>query len=286
MTADDDAGDHDHELDAMMSSMRGVWREMRDEEPPARGLDALLAAARTKAVEMAPEPEREPWWRRVMAMLVRPPVLAAATVVVLVGTTALLSRRDALDTATPARRASESAPARERPGLLDKEARKPEAAVSAGKGELEGKLQGTGDNGPAAGGKPAIVRRPTVVRPPPPTEPDRQPARPDEVEDKPVDAVQQGLAGDVPSTIEVKPPADPAPGNELHELRRPKVPETVRTAPTTSATPIDQLVKQAETAAGRKDCAAVRGTAERIRKLDATAYKTRVVTQPAIKRCL
>jgi hypothetical protein len=48
----------------------------------------------------------------------------------------------------------------------------------------------------------------------------------------------------------------------------------------------EQLVKQAETAASRNDCAAVRVTAERIRKLDANAYKSRVANQPAIARCL
>jgi hypothetical protein len=50
--------------------------------------------------------------------------------------------------------------------------------------------------------------------------------------------------------------------------------------------PIDQLINQTETAAKRNDCAAVKATAERIRKLDGAVYKARVVTQPAIARCL
>jgi hypothetical protein len=49
---------------------------------------------------------------------------------------------------------------------------------------------------------------------------------------------------------------------------------------------VDQLVRQAETAAGRKDCAAVRATAQRIKKLDSNTYKTRVEKQAAIKSCL
>jgi len=74
--------------------VRRAFREMQDEEPPAGGLADLMAAARAKAVEMAPakaaEPERVPWWRA----LLRPPVLALASVVVLVGGALLIGRHD------------------------------------------------------------------------------------------------------------------------------------------------------------------------------------------------
>ncbi|HET9626321.1 MAG TPA: hypothetical protein VFP84_33395, partial [Kofleriaceae bacterium] len=43
-----DAEDAEGEVD----EMRSVWRAMRDEEPPARGLEALMAAAGAKAAEM------------------------------------------------------------------------------------------------------------------------------------------------------------------------------------------------------------------------------------------
>ena len=49
---------------------------------------------------------------------------------------------------------------------------------------------------------------------------------------------------------------------------------------------VDQLVKQTEVAANRKDCPAVRAMAGRIKKLDATTYKSRVANQPAIASCL
>jgi hypothetical protein len=76
---EDAAGD---EGDPELRAMRAVWLSMRDEEPSAGGLTALLAAAREKAETMQP---RAPWWQRLAAVLRRPPALAFATVVVLAG---------------------------------------------------------------------------------------------------------------------------------------------------------------------------------------------------------
>ena len=99
------------EADGDEEGMRSVWRAMRDEEPPARGLDALMAAAGAKAAEMRkplaagtrpPDEEARPvakavappvaavarrsWWARA-------PVLAFASAVVLVGGVWVISRR-------------------------------------------------------------------------------------------------------------------------------------------------------------------------------------------------
>jgi hypothetical protein len=49
---------------------------------------------------------------------------------------------------------------------------------------------------------------------------------------------------------------------------------------------ISQLVKQCESAAARSDCAAVRVLAQRIRSSDESTYKTRVLKNTAIARCL
>ena len=57
------------------------WLSLPDEEPPERGLAELLAAARVKAEVMA----SPPWWKRVLAVLRRPPVLALASVMILIG---------------------------------------------------------------------------------------------------------------------------------------------------------------------------------------------------------
>lgn len=89
---DDDGGD-----DAKLRSLRAVWLAMPDEDPPERGLDALMAAARTKAVEMAEAstemPAQPSWWERFVATLRRPQVLALATIVLLIAGGAIITDR-------------------------------------------------------------------------------------------------------------------------------------------------------------------------------------------------
>lgn len=50
--------------------------------------------------------------------------------------------------------------------------------------------------------------------------------------------------------------------------------------------PVEQLIKQCETAAARGDCAAVRVLAERIAKSSPGVYKDRVVKNAGVARCL
>jgi hypothetical protein len=76
--------------DLRVRALRAVWSTMRDHDPPDSGLGALLAAARVKAESMQPRTSR---WRRLAAVLRRPPVLAFATVVVLIGGGVLVSQR-------------------------------------------------------------------------------------------------------------------------------------------------------------------------------------------------
>jgi len=73
-----------------LRAMRSVWLAMRDEDPPERGLAELLAAARAKAETMQARPTL---WQRLAAGLGRPPALALATVLVLVGGAVFLGRR-------------------------------------------------------------------------------------------------------------------------------------------------------------------------------------------------
>jgi hypothetical protein len=76
--------------DPKLRAMRAVWLAMRDEAPPERGLAELLAAARAKAGTMQVRPAR---WQRVIAGLGRPPALACAAVLVLVGGAVILGGR-------------------------------------------------------------------------------------------------------------------------------------------------------------------------------------------------
>lgn len=64
------------------------WLSLPDEEPPERGLADLMAAARMKAEVMA----HPPWWKRIFDLLRRPPVLALATIVVLLGGVIVVGR--------------------------------------------------------------------------------------------------------------------------------------------------------------------------------------------------
>lgn len=79
--AREDADSQD-DTNAQLRAMRSVWLSMREEDPPDGGLVDLLAAARAKAATMRARPTL---WQRVLAVLRRPPALAFATVVVLVG---------------------------------------------------------------------------------------------------------------------------------------------------------------------------------------------------------
>ena len=89
--------------DPQLRSLRAVWLAMPDEDPPERGLTELLAAARVKATEMAAAEETPSFWQRFAGLLRRPPVLALATVIVLIGGGLLISNRhDNLESRAPA----------------------------------------------------------------------------------------------------------------------------------------------------------------------------------------
>ncbi|HEY5945307.1 MAG TPA: hypothetical protein VIV40_07445 [Kofleriaceae bacterium] len=93
MTAHDDDGDNDPQL----KSLRAVWLSMPDEDPPERGLTELMAAARVKAEQMT----TPSLWQRLVALLRRPPMLALATVMVLLGGAVLIGTRRAKLEAPP-----------------------------------------------------------------------------------------------------------------------------------------------------------------------------------------
>ena len=88
--------------DPQLKALRAVWLSMRDndEDPPDSGVSALMAAARSQAMQMAPAP----WWKRLLDQLRRPPVLALASLLVLIGGAVLLTKHDAIEkalTSTP-----------------------------------------------------------------------------------------------------------------------------------------------------------------------------------------
>ncbi|MGH9887375.1 MAG: hypothetical protein ACREBE_17735, partial [bacterium] len=82
--------DADADTTAQLRAMRSVWLSMRDEAPPDGGLVDLLSAARAKAETLRARPTLR---QRLAAWVRRPPALAFATVVVLVGGAVLVLGR-------------------------------------------------------------------------------------------------------------------------------------------------------------------------------------------------
>jgi hypothetical protein len=290
----------DPDDDPMLRSMRSVWLSMREEEPPQRGLAELMAAARVQAEAMKP---KESWWRRSFALLVRPPVLALATVVVLVGGAVLVNKRgDKFDATRHQIEERQEAPAPATPPAV---IRKDQEAGETGAGYAASR-DGVADNKvppakvEAAKSDPAPprprARPPQTVTPPPAPEP---PPPPKEVVAKPgaqleaekdkksggqsegglviaTDSTGTKVRDATPSTEDAAEPAPMSPTGRA----------PTRGPAQSQGKLLDQLVRQCEIAAGRKDCAAVRATAERIRKIDAGTYKSRVTNQKPIADCL
>jgi hypothetical protein len=91
---EDDDEDGERGGDPALRAMRSVWLGMRDEDPPEGGLAELLAAARAKAATMQPRPTSwQRLWQRSVENVRRPPALALATVMVLLGGAVILGRR-------------------------------------------------------------------------------------------------------------------------------------------------------------------------------------------------
>ncbi len=307
MSAHDD-DDADGGEDLQLKQLRSVWVSMRDEDPPQRGLDALMAAARDKAGEMAAPEQNESWWQRVLAVLRRPPVLALASVTVLLGGALMISqRKDRVEATATATETQERAAREDHAGLAAEEPVPP--AMGAGSAAADSAI-------PAAPADPVAV--PSIEKPPAnvttPARPrpratprpasgqaygadTRQPAgkatrSEPEVIGGPAANVGLGSAAPAPpeseSTSTTRGPARKQPAAIPDSSTETVEPTLSRDdgAPGERAPTITQLVKQCESAAARNDCAAVKLLARRILSADAAAYKQRVATNSSIARCL
>lgn len=254
--------DPDDKGDAQLRSLRAVWLAMPDEDPPERGLDALMAAARTKATEMAEgstelpahkpaKAEQTPsWWERFVAGFRRPAVLAMATVMVLVAGAVLVSSNHGMKASAPpannARPSSEDVPTERREHESLKDNAPPPAAP-----EVTG-APGGGDMG-AAGGANTTTG-----------------------------ATQQHLAAPHYDSQEgiVK---ERSKGEDTIVDDRW---EAVTIDPTPEEAAKKKLLDEAKTAAVRGDCNSARTVARQLEKQDLGYYRSRVVPDQDISGCL
>ena len=302
---DDDLGGDDDQL----NQLRSVWVSMResDADPPDRGLDALMAAARTKAADMAP-PASEGFWAKVLAVFRRPPVLALASITVLLGGALFIAqRRDTMQVdETVADRQERAAPVAA-PAMPDRfadpapEPTKPGPGVAPPPAEISAPT-------PVEAPREVVTQRPrpTVRRP------GAVASSTVETENKRIKADEGGERADEAPTATVvvggatqadekvaptitrgavaRPPeatpATEALGGPQTKLAMDNDLADASTADRAKDSQLTQLVKQCESAAARNDCPAVRVLAKKIKSANADAYKQRVANNTAIARCL
>jgi hypothetical protein len=240
---DDDRGNGAGD-DAQLKALRQVWLSMRDEDPPERGLDALMAAARSHVQILA----KPTLWQRFVSAMRRPPMLALATVMVLLGGVLILTRHgDELEKApaAPPPQSDTSVPAiRDSSGVRTK-------ADVVDKPVIEKAVQTT---------KPVPVSRahpthPTAQTPPPSADDGFvRPTRGERQEASPGSAPPAGAAsGKADATIAKEP-------NEML---------------------VEQLAAQARSAMTRGDCETAKTIGARIARQDASYYRDHVANELA-----
>ncbi len=299
MTSDDN-----HDDDAQLQQLRAVWVSMREEDPPDRGLAALMAAARTKAAEL--EQAASPsWWQRIAATLRRPPVLALATVTLLLGGALIVTqRKDKMaveETADVRAKGEYAAPAAGSSAVLERGIQAPAAEPEPTK-PAEVTTTPTTEPPAVRDAKPAPKTKPKAATAGPtattkPTDLDAPKAdKSDAFEAGEVSGGAGGAASppvlsiaqdDIPAATGQAESAKQGAKKPIARKAAPSIEGEDRVTTKDAAKPtLDQLVKQCETAAARGDCATVREIAQKILTTAPSAYKSRVTSNAAINRCM
>ena len=294
-----DQDDDDADL-KQLKQLRQIWLAMPEEEPPTRGLDALMAAARSQAAAMEPKPS---WWKRMLAQLVRPPALALATIVVVAGGAVLVNRHhDDLDATRAMDTTVAPPPAPVAAGSAAPSDRRDEGIASGGEGKAASQDHSpdvqphVADKAPVATAKPATQPgRPPTPKKPPPAKEDRLEHRPVEGNDvevaTPKDIVlsERGRTDPTHATPTSPPPpppphADPTPRGGVTKVGGAQL--ATDSQDTTKAESIDSLMRRAREAARRGDCATTKTLAAQIGKLDLGYYRDTVLKDAAVVKCL
>jgi len=241
---------------------------MPDEEPPERGLAELMAAARVKADAMT----RPSWLQRMFAVLRKPPVLALATVMVLLGGVVLIGKRKEQLEPTPP-------PRIERPTISA-----PTGSAAVGGAPTEAPVD---EVKPAEALEREKREEPTQPTPPRPARRHAPASNTATTPSPPPPRVESAKKPATSFDDDTKLESDSAPGAMTGGEAQAAEPPKASAAPKQDrATPVSQYFTQARTAATRGDCAAARVLAGRIAKQDAQYYRDVVVNDATIKKCL
>jgi hypothetical protein len=278
-------GSDDEHDDPQLRSLRAVWLAMPDEDPPDRGLSELMAAARQQAAVMT-EVGKPSWWRRALVQLMRPPVLALATVMILLGGAVLVTSSKKGDVSSePAPVESAPSPAIE---AADHPAPSPTAAIG-GAGSASATDSSTAKLAAPDVAKHAASPPKSVSRPP------RKPVAKSASEPG-LDTVapDRGDRGGFASPPPPPPAAAPAPAkpddseDEAPTTRGPVTRDAKKA--NDDAQPrqqlVDQLLAQCRAATTRGDCESAKLIAKRIAAADSAFYAAHVSTDAAIAKCL
>jgi hypothetical protein len=289
VTADDE--------DDGLKSLRAVWLSMPDEDPSDRGLADLMAAARTKATAMA----KPSLWHRFLESMRRPPVLALATVMVLIGGAALIGSRTKDMDAQPTVSAPE-APAAERAESVNQAADEG-GGMSAGSSAAAAPVDVVGGAAPGAGD---VVE----ATPPPPPRPMKRPqpkgntTTKSATNDAPKTTSTSGRARrdddamlldadgeaekrddkakkESASSVETRPHA----GSTSGALAAQQAPNDSASLSSTGPTSVE-LHQLARKLVARGDCKSAHTLTARIAKQDPAYYKAKIVPDKAFDRCV
>ncbi len=238
-----------------------LFRELPDEDPPDTGMPALMAAATAKAREMRAPPKLS-LFARFIETFKRPPVLAFATIVVLIGG-AVIVKRHGDEIAVDQRAADTSVATSSAPTMHEVE-RAPEAPPPP-----EPVVELAKPITPAMHVKPKPIAPPPVVPSP---------------KADPISPEVAIATGDVAPIVRPTPTAPPRGMTIATDS------DSVATNKQTAKAPVpvsaEQLLHECQTAANRGDCAEVRTIATRIQTSNAEFYRARVVKDAAIAKCL
>jgi hypothetical protein len=232
--------------DPQLKALRAVWLSMRDndEDPPDSGVSALMAAARSQAMEMAPAP----WWKRMFDQLRRAPVLALASLLVLIGGAVLLTKHDAIE------KAPTSAPVQEKElphSNLDIGGAPPPMAPATVSPDVVPETGATKDKQQLT--SPPVHRHPTEHT-----------------------SAGKGMAGPTGSVAPTSAPRTEAAFETDGAGVAPKADAKKADDLPPSRVLVDQLAAQARRAALRGDCENAKAIATRIAGQDATYYRDHV----------